>query len=119
MREPVIKFSVPRDGVDVPYVHPDIWAREVPSSGGERLIIAPSRDHVGLMLRLAQLWLGEYYLLYVLVVSRCDAQPGRYQSPGPVDYDGLDDFLRRYAAFLSSDGRHHLWIGSPENEGTL
>jgi hypothetical protein len=115
----MIKFGAVHDGVEVPHVYPDIWARESTSSGGQRLVIAPSRDHLGLMLRLARAWLGDFHVLYVLLVARSDAQPGRYQSPTPLSYDELEDFLRRYAAFLATDGRHHLWIGSTEEDGTL
>jgi len=115
----VIKFGALRDGEEAPFVYPDIWAREQSSTGRDRLVIAPSRDHVGLLLRLAQTWLGDYLLLYVLLVARGGPKPGRYESPRALTYDELESFLRQFAAFFATDGRHHLWIGSTEDEGTL
>lgn len=37
----------------------------------------------------------------------------------PLPFDSVAGFCRRFATFLESDGRHHLWISSPEAGGTL
>jgi hypothetical protein len=90
------------------------------TAGPERLIIGPAADHLRLLLSLAEVWQGEYYLLYVLLVPRQGKrEPGRYQSPGPLTLEQVAAFCRRFAHFLQGDGRHHLWIGSAVNAGLL
>jgi len=91
-----------------------------PMSAGERLVIGPSRAHVELMLSLAQTWRTQrFYVLYVLLVSHSGAELGRYQSQLIESFEDLQVFFYTYETFLESDGRHHIWIGSPSNDGLL
>ena len=101
-----------------PYRHGNVFSREQ-TSGPARLVVAPEADAVGTLLDLARSWNGDYWLLYVLLVSRRGNPAGRYQSPSSLDYDELCAFLREYGSFLASDGRHHFWIGSTDKEGLL
>ncbi len=112
------KLGTLRAGDAVPVIYPDIYDRE-PTSGPDRLVIAPATNHSNVLLDLADLWSGEFWLLYVLLVSRRDHEPGRYQSPFTVTPEQLRDFIDTYGSYLNSDGRHHFWVGSPAGEGTL
>ncbi len=91
-----------------------------PTSSEDRLVIGPSSAHVETMLALARTWQSpQFYVLYVLLVSQSGAEPGRYQSP-PIDsVEDLQLFFSTYEAFFESDGRHHVWVGSPSHEGFL
>ena len=103
----------------VPHDYGNVFFRQ-PVSGGERLVIGPSSEHVEVMLELAQTWPArEFFVLYVLLISHSGAGPGRYESPLIESFGDLQEFFRTYAEFLESDGRHHIWIGSPANEGLL
>jgi hypothetical protein len=91
-----------------------------PMSSGERLVIGPSREHVEVMLSLAKTWrTQQFYALYVLLVSHSGAELGRYQSPLIQSFEDLQVFFYTYESFLESDARHHIWIGSPSNDGLL
>jgi hypothetical protein len=72
------------------------------------------------LLSLAETWRKDYYLLYVLLAPRFGHRdPGRYQSRGPLSFDQVAAFCRRFRPFLEGDGRHHLWIGSTSGAGLL
>jgi len=102
----------------VPWSFNDVYRREK-TTGADRLVIAPSKDQIGVLLDLATVWSGDYWLLYVLLVSRCDQEPGRYQSPKLLTYDELASFCSQFKQYLETDGRHHFWIGSANQVGTL
>ena len=90
------------------------------TAGPPRLLIGPADKHIEVLLSLAEVWRQDYYLLYVLLVPRLGKrEPGRYQSPGPLSFDQVAAFCRRFAPFLQGDGRHHLWVGSTVNAGLL
>jgi hypothetical protein len=102
-----------------PVRYPNVYSVER-TSGPERLVIGPARDHLEVLLSLAEVWQQDYYLLYVLLVPRQGKrEPGRYQSPGPLTFDQVATFCRKFSSFLQGDGRHHLWIGSTVNAGLL
>lgn len=102
-----------------PVRYPNVWSRET-TRGPDRLRIGPSARHVEVLLSLAELWEHDYYLLYILLIPRLGTRaPGRYQSPGPLTFDQVTTFCRRFAPFLEGDGRHHFWIGSADNAGLL
>lgn len=106
-------------GLQTPVRYPNVYAVEQ-TTGPERLIVGPASDHVEVLLSLAELWREDYFLLYVLLVPRLGKrEPGRYQSPGPLSFEEVATFCRRFAPFLQGDGRHHLWIGSTTNAGLL
>jgi len=96
-------------GKELAYSYPDIWSVER-TKGPDRIIIAPARGQVDLLLGLTSSWIGLRIALYVLLVSRCDNQLGRYESP-PLTEKELLIFMRTYKSFLESDARHHLWVG--------
>jgi len=100
------------------YTYPNIWAVEK-TTGPDRLIIAPSSDQVGLMIELASVLPEPFGILYVLLVSRCDNAPGRYQSPYPIDRSELESFLSQFKDYFENDGRHHIWIMSLPLNATL
>jgi hypothetical protein len=105
------KFGTLVDNEDVPFAYSNLWERER-TSGPERLVIAPERDHLALLIRLAQLWSGDFGLLYVLLESRLGNREGRYQAPNVLGEFQLRAFAKRFGSFLEHDGRHHLWIAS-------
>jgi hypothetical protein len=104
--------------MDVEFHYDDIYDIEK-TTGGSRLVIAPAAGHDVLLGELAEVIRGPYYLLYVLLVSRLGREEGRYQSPEPMSLADLRLFLTAYGPFLASDGRHHFWIGAPDNSGLL
>jgi len=114
------KLTSLRDGNEfVDHDYGDIFFRQ-PMSTGERLVIGPSREHVKIMLSLAQSWpTQEFYVLYVLLASHSGADTGRYESPLLESFKELDAFFHTYKSFFESDGRHHIWIGSATNEGLI
>jgi hypothetical protein len=110
----VHKFGWFPDGVrDEPYEYPNIWTREK-TSGSDRLVIAPSSNHVELIQKLIEQMGGPFLLLYVLVVPRGESVAGRYQSE-PINAEELNRFLHRYKNFLEKDARHNLWIRSSDD----
>lgn len=90
-----------------------------PCGHTERLVIGPSSQQVKLLDALAKTFTaGPYYILYVLLVSHADRSPGRYQSPLFDSHEDLQLFLYTFQEFFENDGRHHVWISTPE-AGTL
>jgi len=115
----LIKIGAGVYGTETPVTYPDVWSVER-TTGPERLRVGPSGGCVEVLLSLAKVWRENYYLLYVLLVPRRDKrEPGRYQSPGPLSFDQVASFCRRFRPFLEGDGRHHLWIGSTAGAGLL
>jgi len=104
---------------DRPHVYPNVWTDEKTSDGGSRLLIAPSTDHVGLLIQLLQPMPEPFWLLYVLIVNRGESELGRYQSPAPQTRDGAERFLEDFRTFLEKDGRHNLWIASASSSEML
>ena len=107
----IYKFGCHVDGKEAPYAYPNIWCRGE-TSGPDRLILAPSSNHVDLMRRLCLEMSEPFGLLYVLLVSRCGREPGRYQAAKPFSAADLAGFLDGSEVYLEGDGRHHLWIMS-------
>ena len=102
-----------------PVRYPNFWSVE-PTTGPDRLVIAPAGDQVDVMRALCEEWPGDYFLLYVLLVPRLGTrEPGRYQSPAPLSFERISEFCDRFRAFLQTDGRHHFWIGSCMESGLL
>lgn len=61
---------------------------------------------------------GPFRLLYVLHTPRCEAAPGRYESP-EVSVEQVRHFFRRFSDFLAADGRFDLWVHSATDHATL
>lgn len=89
--------------------------------GSGRLCIGATESPVDLMLELASTWRGQFAVLYILLMPRLGKrEPGRYESPYPLDFAAVEKFFTKHRVFFESDARHDLWIGSPlDNEGML
>jgi hypothetical protein len=115
----LVKISaIAPDGTETPYRYANTYDLQR-TTGPLRLIIAPAANHTRLLLDLASCWRGPYGILYVLLTSRTDRRPGRYQSPDTLSRSELAAFLAEHRTFLEADGRHARWIASREGEGTL
>jgi hypothetical protein len=70
------KFGVPvTEGSDAArFDYPDLWASE-PTSGSDRLVIAPSRNQIQLLINLSKQMPAHFGVLYVLLVSRTGREP--------------------------------------------
>lgn len=106
-----VKFGRVEGDVEVPHSYPHVWARDDLSNGSSRLNVAPSGGHVDLLLKLSDCLPEPFRILYVLVVPRGEAEPGRYQSE-ELTREEVHDFLKSFEGFLESDGRAHLWVAS-------
>ena len=100
------------------YRYPNVWSREK-TSGPERLIIAPTSDHISLMIELSKVMPEPFGVLYVLTVPRGEEAPARYQSAEPIGRQATVQFLSRFKQFFESDGRCHLWLESVSNTDLL
>jgi len=109
---------MPDGQTEEPFVYPNVWAKEQ-TSGGERLAIAPRSGYVNLLEDLTSSFEEPFQLLYVLVVPRSEASPGRYQSEFSFDTSQLKSFLALYSDFLEQDARHNLWIRPVSGQGLL
>ncbi|MBV9084863.1 MAG: hypothetical protein JOZ62_19465 [Acidobacteriaceae bacterium] len=96
---------------DHAWVFGHTWAIE-DVGGGQRLMIAPAANQVGILARLTEIMQDPMWLLYVLVVPRGGTEAGRYQSSQPQSREQLRVFLRDFGLFFETDGRHNLWIRS-------
>ena len=102
----------------VAHQYNDIWEREK-TSGPWRLVIAPATDHIEWMIALASVLPEPFNILYILQVPRGVGEAGRYQSAEPVSREEMETFLRRFRAFLETDGRHEIWIYSTIASATI
>jgi len=114
----VYKFGKLTGEMEEPFVYPNAWAREK-TTGPERLVIAPSANHVTLLLDLAKRLPEPFGILYVLVVSRGGNEPGRYQTPSPIVRSDMEQFVSGFSNYFEGDGRHHIWIASIPESATL
>jgi len=85
----------------------------------ERVVAAPHADQIGLLIELTRELPDPFQILYVLLASRRLRPEGRYQAASPVSRDRMETFLDQFRGFLEQDGRHHLWIVSPEAAATV
>lgn len=100
------------------YEYPDIFAVEK-TSGPERLVIAPSANHVSILARLLHVMPEPFGVLYVLIVPRGGSEAGRYQAANPVSRDQAEEFLKRFEKYFENDGRHEIWVASMSSSGQL
>ena len=77
----------------------------------QRLIISPPDEHIKLMLDLIK---GdendEFSLKYILLVSRCKNDEGRYETENCISWETVNEFCDKYVDYLQTDGRHNFWI---------
>lgn len=110
------KLTTDQSGEAVSLRWPRVFRRESTQQG--RLAIAVSDDATALLAALADCLGQDFYLLYVLVVPRGPAPPGRYQSP-LLQLADLRILLDEYSTMFEQDGRHHVWVGAADGAGTL
>lgn len=100
----------------VEFLYDDVFEPQL-ERDPQRLLIAPSQNHIELIRRLSRELPPPYTILYILVAPQSDAMAGRYmlceQSP-----ETLNELLVANREFFEGDARHHLWIGS-ETDGSL
>ena len=108
----LIKFGVSEDQTLRRYSHANTWMHHS-HDGIDRLVIAPEKNHLHIMVELAKAWSGKSYLLYVLIYSRLGLHPtGRYQSRPNLSHSDIKKACSDFKTYLETDGRHHLWIAS-------
>jgi hypothetical protein len=112
------KLGLFENETTTPYTYPNVWARER-TTGADRLVIAPAFDLVKLLHALSACMQEPFGLLYVLIVSRIDSSPGRYQDPEPLGRLQMLSFLESYSDFLEGDARHSFWIMSVADRSLL
>ncbi len=112
------KLGVEEGGAWVEHAHSHAFRRER-TGPLERLVAAPHGDQVGLLIDLARELPDPFQVIYVLLASRRLRPEGRYQASEAVSLDALETFLDGFRAFLEQDGRHHVWIVSPDAAATV
>lgn len=95
---------------------PNRFRRE-PTTGPDRLALAPAGYPLRLQHALAAAMGGPYFMVYVHLVSH-GPQTGRYEY-GELDAGGLAEFLNRFSSTVESDARHELWVGNTRNDGMV
>jgi hypothetical protein len=113
----MLKLTKSDGGAELPVEWPHVFVRER-TTGPDRLAIAPREDPTGILYELADLFGPEYFLLYVLVASRGQAECGRYESP-PLGLVDVRIFVEEFRDLLTNDARHEFWIGSTNYSGML
>lgn len=91
------------------YTYGNIYEHNV-HSDWSRVVAAPDKNQIQFILDIMKEWPGPFFILYVLVVSRCSRKSGRYESADTVSYEELKSFLYCHKEFFERDGRHHLWV---------
>ncbi len=107
------------EGGAVPFAASHAWRVEDDPHAPPRLVAAPDRDQVGLLIELARTLPAPFHVIYVALATRGLRPTGRYLSMAPLGREALEGFLSRYRPFLERDGRHHLWIGCADEPSTL
>jgi len=102
------KFGVPFDQI---YEYPNVFAIEK-TTGPDRLIVAPSANHISIMIELLQVMPAPFWILYLLTVPRGGGEAGRYESVNTLSAGEAEKFLCRFKDFFEKDGRHNIWIKS-------
>jgi hypothetical protein len=113
------KLGVPSGGGFAEHPQSHAFRVERDPAAPPRVLAAPDRDQVGLLIELSRTLPEPFHVVYVLLSMRCLRPPGRYQTTRPVGRAALEAFLARFRDFLEQDGRHHLWIGSAAEPSTL
>jgi hypothetical protein len=121
MRESVYKLGSwshgPPTGPDQEHTYNRLFTVEQ-TTGPERLKIGADCDAVRLLVDLVSCMQQPLRVLYVLHVSRTDAEPARYESP-PVTYEELVQFTSSFCEFFQRDARQDLWVGSRDTSDLL
>lgn len=120
----IFKFKKTKSNRLVKFMAGDLNSTEVEFDYGKiyeqsdsSIKIAASKNQFQLLFELLNDLEPPFYILYVLVVSKIGQEIGRYQSPIFETKSELTQFLNKYRDYLETDGRHHIWIGTIENNG--
>ncbi|MGB4775802.1 MAG: hypothetical protein WBP45_11560 [Daejeonella sp.] len=70
------------------------------TTANNRLQIGATNNQIDLILKLVDNLNPPYFILYILLISRLDNQPGRYESPQIETKEDLKVFLEQYKEFL-------------------
>lgn len=114
----LFKLGLGEEGSE-PFIGSHAFRVEPERHGPARIVAAPDRDQVGLLIDLSRTLPAPFHAVYVALATRGLRPTGRYQSMKPLPRQELEAFLSRFRTFLEQDGRHHLWIGSAEEPSTL
>jgi hypothetical protein len=114
----LFKLGVGEAGAE-PFAASHAFRLEDEAHGPPRLVAAPDRDHVGLLIDLSRTLPAPFHVIYVALATRGLRPTGRYQSSQPLSRGELEAFLARFREFLERDGRHHLWVGSAAEPSTV
>lgn len=116
--EATYKFGSLNGTEERPYEYVNIFALEN-TSEPERLVIAPSGEHVSLLCDLMRVMPEPFGILYVLTVPRGQGKAGRFQIGSPASRVEAEKFLNTFKDFFENDARHHIWIASTEESDLL
>jgi hypothetical protein len=105
----LFKFSDSKNNVE--WVWKNVYQREV-LPNIERLVIGCKSKEIPLILDLCKSVDGPFGLLHVLLISRLENIPGRYQCPDVLSFDDLELFLYEHQEYFEQDGRQNLWVSS-------
>lgn len=115
---PRMKFGRLEADKEVPLIYGKKWMmNRYPNI--DAIQVAIDQDQIDWMIRFAKCLNPPFYVLYVLLVSRCGSELGRYESEPFYGIDELEIFLNKYRTFFENDGRHNIWIGEIEGNGLL
>jgi hypothetical protein len=114
----LFKLGLGEDGA-TPFAASHAFRTEPEGHGPARIVAAPDRDQVGLLIELSRTLPAPFHVVYVALATRGLRPTGRYQSQRPLAREALETFLARHRLLLERDGRHHLWVGSVEEPSTL
>jgi hypothetical protein len=114
----LFKLGLGEDGAE-PFAGSHAFRLEADAHGPPRIVAAPDRDQVGLLIDLARTLPEPFHLIYVSLATRGLRPTGRYQSARPLRRGELEALLSGFRQFLEQDGRHHLWIGCAGEPSTL
>jgi len=91
------------------YTYGNIYEHRV-YSDWSTVVAAPDKNQIQFILDIIKEWPGPFLILYVLVVSRCGRELGRYESANTFSFEELEIFLVKHKEYFERDGRHHLWV---------
>lgn len=111
--------SLDNDGNGFDHDYGNIYFRQ-PCGDRDRLVIGPTNSQVALLDRLAATFpTQQYYILYVLLGSHAGRRRGRYHSPLIESHEDLQLFIWTFQNFFEGDGRHNVWIATPNSRNLL
>ncbi|QDT15226.1 hypothetical protein [Alienimonas californiensis] len=116
----MLKFAaLDADLQPVPHQYGNVYQRDDFGPGG-RVWAGVDGGGIATLDALAAAFPSErYWVLYVLLVSHAGREPGRYESPLIESREDLQLFLWSFQEFFEEDGRHGIWVGTPDGPHLL